>query len=102
MKIKTLPPILLLHLKRFKYQEDSGRYIKLGYRVAFPLELRLYNNIIDGPDDGPRKGARKGSSPKQGSNQSGSDGSGGADKPGMGGDPEGLYKLIAVVVHIGG
>ncbi|KIO17131.1 hypothetical protein M407DRAFT_229267 [Tulasnella calospora MUT 4182] len=72
MKIKTLPPILLLHLKRFKYQEELQKYVKLSYRVAFPLELRLYNNTI--------KGA----------------GSGGP------GDPEGLYRLFAVVVHIGG
>lgn len=43
MKIKKLPNILALHLKRFKYQEDLGKYIKLAYRVAFPLELRLFN-----------------------------------------------------------
>ncbi|KAH9171034.1 hypothetical protein EDB89DRAFT_1189812 [Lactarius sanguifluus] len=37
MKIKKLPNILALHLKRFKYQEDLRKYIKLTYRVAFPL-----------------------------------------------------------------
>lgn len=47
MKIKKLPNVLALHLKRFKYQEDVGRYIKLAYRVAFPLELRLFNTVDD-------------------------------------------------------
>jgi ubiquitin carboxyl-terminal hydrolase 9/13 len=52
MKIKKLPNVLALHLKRFKYQEDLGKYIKLAYRVAFPLELRLFNTTdgITNPD----------------------------------------------------
>ena len=50
MKIKKLPNVLALHLKRFKYQEDLGKYIKLTYRVAFPFELRLFNTV-DGMDD---------------------------------------------------
>ena len=37
--------MLALHLKRFKYQEDVGKYIKLAYRVAFPFELRLFNTV---------------------------------------------------------
>ncbi|KAF8899287.1 hypothetical protein BD779DRAFT_72123 [Infundibulicybe gibba] len=47
MKIKKLPNVLALHLKRFKYQEDVQRYIKLAYRVAFPFELRLFNTVDD-------------------------------------------------------
>lgn len=39
--------MLALHLKRFKYQEDLQRYIKLAYRVAFPFELRLFNTVDD-------------------------------------------------------
>jgi len=52
MKIKKLPNILALHLKRFKYQEDLKKYIKLTYRVAFPFELRLFNTVddVDDPD----------------------------------------------------
>ena len=50
MKIKKLPNILALHLKRFKYQEDIQKYIKLTYRVAFPLELRLFNTADDAKD----------------------------------------------------
>ncbi|TFK87742.1 cysteine proteinase [Polyporus arcularius HHB13444] len=65
MKIKKLPNILALHLKRFKYQEDVGKYIKLAYRVAFPLELRLFNTVDDAED------------------------------------PDRLYELFAIVVHIG-
>ncbi|GJJ13535.1 hypothetical protein Clacol_007789 [Clathrus columnatus] len=63
MKIKKLPSVLALHLKRFKYQED--RYVKLSYRVAFPFELRLFNTVDDAPD------------------------------------PDRLYQLFAIVVHIG-
>ncbi|KAI6048066.1 hypothetical protein EDC04DRAFT_50566 [Pisolithus marmoratus] len=65
MKIKQLPNVLALHLKRFKYQEDVQKYIKLTYRVAFPIELRLFNTIDDVPN---------------------------CDR---------LYKLFAIVVHIG-
>lgn len=65
MKIKKLPNVLALHLKRFKYQEDVQKYIKLAYRVAFPLELRLFNTVDDAQD------------------------------------PDRLYELFAIVVHIG-
>ena len=57
--------VLALHLKRFKYQEDVGKYIKLAYRVAFPLELRLFNTVDDAQN------------------------------------PDRLYELFAIVVHIG-
>ena len=65
MKIKKLPNILALHLKRFKIQEDVGKYFKLAYRVAFPMELRLFNTVDDAED------------------------------------PDRLYELFAIVVHIG-
>ncbi|KAF9225301.1 cysteine proteinase [Gyrodon lividus] len=66
MKIKHLPNVLALHLKRFKYQEDVQKYIKLTYRVAFPFELRLFNTVDDIHN------------------------------------PDRLYELFAIVVHIGG
>jgi hypothetical protein len=47
MKVKKLPNVLALHLKRFKYQEESQKFIKLSYRVAFPFELRLFNTVDD-------------------------------------------------------
>lgn len=45
MKIKKPPNILVIHLKRFKYIEQLGRYKKLSYRVVFPLELKLINTV---------------------------------------------------------
>ncbi|KND03316.1 uncharacterized protein SPPG_09016 [Spizellomyces punctatus DAOM BR117] len=65
MKVKKTPNILAVHLKRFKYQEKLQRYIKLSYRVPFPLELRLFNTTDDAED------------------------------------PDRLYRLFAVIVHIG-
>nr|GMD58359.1 ubiquitin carboxyl-terminal hydrolase 3 [Ipomoea batatas] len=47
MKIKKPPHILVIHLKRFKYIEQLGRYKKLSYRVVFPLELKLTNTVED-------------------------------------------------------
>ncbi|OAV98216.1 hypothetical protein PTTG_25708 [Puccinia triticina 1-1 BBBD Race 1] len=65
MKIKKLPNVLALHLKRFKYQENLQRYTKLSYRVVFPFELKLFNTTDDIQD------------------------------------PDRLYELWAIVVHIG-
>jgi ubiquitin carboxyl-terminal hydrolase 12/46 len=45
MKIKKLPNVLALHLKRFKFIETTFK--KLSYRVVFPLELRLFNTSLD-------------------------------------------------------
>jgi len=46
MRVKKLPHVLALHLKRFKL-EQPNRSIKLSYRVVFPLELRLFNTSDD-------------------------------------------------------
>ena len=45
MRVKRLPTILALHLKRFKYMEQMNRFIKVSHRVVFPLELRLFNTV---------------------------------------------------------
>jgi len=66
MKIKRLPRVLALHLKRFKYTEDLQRLQKLFHRVVYPFHLRLFNTTDDAED------------------------------------PDRLYELYAVVVHIGG
>lgn len=42
-KISKLPQVLTLHLKRFKFFENTASHKKLPYRVAFPFELRLPN-----------------------------------------------------------
>ena len=41
LRIKSTPAILILHMKRFKYQEAIRTFAKLTYRVTFPLSLRL-------------------------------------------------------------
>lgn len=66
MKVKRLPRILTLHLKRFKYTEDYSRLQKLFHRVVYPYHLRMFNTTEDAED------------------------------------PDRLYELYAVVVHIGG
>ncbi len=38
IKIKTCPPVLILHLKRFKYSEELQDFKKLNYRVTFPFK----------------------------------------------------------------
>ncbi|KAI7834561.1 hypothetical protein BX661DRAFT_175080 [Kickxella alabastrina] len=50
MRLKRLPNILALHLKRFKYHEGLGRYVKLSYRVNFPTELRVPNTTEETAD----------------------------------------------------
>ncbi|KAH8591381.1 hypothetical protein B0O99DRAFT_273661 [Bisporella sp. PMI_857] len=65
MKIKRLPKILTLHLKRFKYSDDMTRLTKLFHRVVYPYHLRMFNTTDDAED------------------------------------PDRLYELYAVVVHIG-
>lgn len=53
LTIYQAPPILILHLKRFKYIEKLGRFIKLNTRVPFPLDLRLSNMSVDTPQVDP-------------------------------------------------
>ena len=65
MRIKRLPNVLALHLKRFKYIEQLQRFKKLSYRISFPHELKL-TNTSDQTDN-----------------------------------PDRLYSLFAVVVHVG-
>lgn len=50
MKIKKLPKVLALHLKRFKYTEDFTRLQKLFHRVVYPYHLRMFNTTDDAED----------------------------------------------------
>ena len=45
LRVKKLPQILALHLKRFKYVEQYNRFTKLSHRVVFPWELKLFNMV---------------------------------------------------------
>mmetsp|Transcript_7686 Transcript_7686/g.21025 ORF Transcript_7686/g.21025 Transcript_7686/m.21025 type:complete len:396 (+) Transcript_7686:123-1310(+) len=75
MRIKRMPPVLALHLKRFKYMEQLGRYKKLSYRVMFPQELRVPGVVAApiGPDGEPTESQEE----------------------------EVVYDLFAVVIHVG-
>jgi hypothetical protein len=41
MLIEALPPVLVLHLKRFQYDAAAGGVIKIGKRVRFSSELEI-------------------------------------------------------------
>jgi len=41
IQVADLPYCLALHLKRFKFNEGAGRFMKLSVRVVFPMELRI-------------------------------------------------------------
>eukprot|EP00164_Ancoracysta_twista_P004672 GFYU01006317.1.p1 GENE.GFYU01006317.1~~GFYU01006317.1.p1 ORF type:complete len:403 (-),score=70.83 GFYU01006317.1:77-1285(-) len=47
MRIKKLPTMLILHLKRFKYIEQIQKYKKLNYKVVFPYNLKVCNTAED-------------------------------------------------------
>ncbi|KAF2453081.1 hypothetical protein BDY21DRAFT_293683 [Lineolata rhizophorae] len=43
--IETLPPVLILHLKRFQYDERGGTQ-KIWKRVGYPLELEIPRDVF--------------------------------------------------------
>lgn len=50
MKIKKLPKVMALHLKRFKYSDDFTRLEKLFHRVVYPYQLRMFNTTDETED----------------------------------------------------
>lgn len=50
MLIQSVPNVLCLHLKRFKYIESIGRHAKLNHRVVFPAQLKIPNLVDDAVD----------------------------------------------------
>eukprot|EP01080_Neovahlkampfia_damariscottae_P001572 gene1572-12697_t len=46
LKIKKLPKVLALHLKRFKFSEKLSAFKKISDRVTFPFELKI-DNVIE-------------------------------------------------------
>lgn len=44
--IDTLPPVLILHLKRFEYNNTTGTTQKIWKKVGYPLELQIPKEVI--------------------------------------------------------
>ena len=44
--IESLPPILILHLKRFLYDAKKGGVAKVGKQVAFTPELDVGSEVM--------------------------------------------------------
>jgi len=44
--IETLPPILVLHMKRFLYDTKVNGVVKIGKQVSFGPELEIQPDII--------------------------------------------------------
>ncbi|KAF0689565.1 Aste57867_18984 [Aphanomyces stellatus] len=47
MHLKRIPHVLALHLKRFKYMEETQSFAKLFHRILFGTELKLPSLITD-------------------------------------------------------
>jgi ubiquitin C-terminal hydrolase len=41
--IQNFPPVLVIHLKRFKYSSEQEKFVKIKDYVPYPLELNLGN-----------------------------------------------------------
>ena len=44
--IETLPPVLILHLKRFQYDATTNRAEKIWKKVGYPLELEIPKEVF--------------------------------------------------------
>ena len=44
--IETLPPVLILHLKRFQYDSSTNRAEKIWKKVGYPLELEIPKEVF--------------------------------------------------------
>lgn len=76
IKLKKTPEVLVINFKRFKYDEQLDRLVKLFDSILYPLKLRLMNTTSNSTDKKP-----------------------GEANPA---DDFSLYGLYALVVHIGG
>lgn len=56
LSIETLPPMLILHLKRFRFDESGGTQ-KIWKRIGYPLELEIPKEVF-------AKGRHPSSAPK--------------------------------------
>ncbi|CCE86502.1 Piso0_004997 [Millerozyma farinosa CBS 7064] len=74
IKMKKLPEVLVINLKRFKYDDKMDRMVKLFDSISYPFSLRLFNTATSSNDAGDS----------------------------FRNDHFSLYELYALVVHIGG
>jgi ubiquitin carboxyl-terminal hydrolase 10 len=44
--IETLPPVLILHLKRFHYDNNTKRTEKIWKKIGYPLELEMPKEVF--------------------------------------------------------
>lgn len=96
MRIKSLPKILCVQLKRFKFQESLSNFVKLSSRVTFPEQLRVDDlmqkcenggNVERGKED---EGELSGALPDNIEND---------DEISELNDP--MYQLVSSVIHCG-
>lgn len=72
IKLKNLPEILVINFKRFKYDENVDKMVKLFDSISYPFKLRLFNTTTSTKKEEETKSEFT------------------------------LYELYALVVHIGG
>lgn len=70
--IETLPPVLILHLKRFQFDAEGNGTVKIWKKIGYPLELEIPREVL----------ARQ-------------------KRQNLGEDVSPKYKLISVVYHHG-
>ncbi|KAK5660147.1 hypothetical protein OQA88_13616 [Cercophora sp. LCS_1] len=44
--IESLPPVLILHLKRFQYVADGSTTVKIWKKIGYPLELEIPRDVL--------------------------------------------------------
>lgn len=82
IKIKKIPEVLVINLKRFKYDEKVDRMVKLFDSISYSHNLRLFNTKEE----------------ETGKDHHHNDNAGGSHN----GNDFALFELYALVVHIGG
>jgi len=93
MRIKSLPKILCVQLKRFKFQESLGNFVKLSSRVTFPEQLRvddLMQKCENGENVEREDGELDGAFPEKKGND---------EESLESHDP--MYQLVSSVIHCG-
>lgn len=47
--IDSLPPVLILHLKRFQFDAEGNGTVKIWKKVGYPLELEIPRDVLSRP-----------------------------------------------------